>query len=84
VNTRQELYELSKGFDIALDVVRPPGANYFFRGQKNCLVPVTWVKIIGGGLSDGLDTRPCKIVDPRLVPKATTRAAAHNLDEEHS
>jgi len=39
---------------------------------KNCLVPVTWVKIIGGGrstsgaLSDGLDTSPCKILDPRL------------------
>jgi len=30
VNTRQELYELSKGSDIALDVVRQPGANYFF------------------------------------------------------
>jgi len=30
VNTKQELQELSKEFDIALDVVRPPGANYFF------------------------------------------------------
>jgi len=30
VNTKQELWELVKGFDIALDVVRPPGANYFF------------------------------------------------------
>jgi len=83
VNTRQELYELSKGSDIALDVVRPPGANYFFHGQKICLVPVTWVKIIGG-LSDGLDTRACKIVDQRLEPKSTTEVAAHNLDEEHS
>jgi len=29
-STKQELYELSKGFNIALEVVRPPGANYFF------------------------------------------------------
>jgi len=39
------------------------------KAKKNCLVPVTWVKIIGGGampLSDGLDTRPCKILDRRL------------------
>jgi len=39
------------------------------KARKNCLVPVTWVKIIGGGavpLSDGLETRPCKILDPRL------------------
>ena len=49
MNTKQELQELSKGFDIALDVIRPPGANYFFEGQKNCLSPVTWVKIIGWG-----------------------------------
>jgi len=42
----------------------------FLLRPKNCLVPVTWVKIIDGvavPLSDGLDTRPCKILDPHLI-----------------
>jgi len=33
------------------------------------LVPITWVKIVARPpvtLSDRLDTRPCKILDPRL------------------
>jgi len=36
---------------------------------KKCLVPITWVKIVARPpvtLSDRLDTRPCKILDPRL------------------
>jgi len=38
---------------------------------KNCLVAVTWVKIIGGmrikvPLSNGLHARLCKILDARL------------------
>jgi len=49
VNTKQELQELSKRFDIALDVVRPPGANYFFQGQKQLFGSGNGVKIIGGG-----------------------------------
>ena len=71
MNTKQELQELSKGFDVCrttawrqLFLLRPKklfGSGNM--GQNN------W----GGGarppvpLSDGLDTRPCKILDPRLA-----------------
>jgi len=69
VNTKQELYELSKGFDIALDVVYDRLAPTISSKAK---------KLFGSGnkgqnnrgeavpLSDGLDTRLCKILDPRL------------------
>jgi len=53
------------------------------KAKKNCLIPVTWVKIIEGGgarpplpLSDGLDTRPCKILDPRLCMHISVRLTA--------
>ena len=68
MNTKQELYELSKGFDIALDVVRRLAPTISSKAKK----------LLGSGnkgqnnrgeavpLSDGLDTRLCKILDPRL------------------
>ena len=49
------------------------GPTISSKAKKLPLVPVTWVKIIGGcarppvPLSDGLDTGPCKILDPRLM-----------------
>jgi len=73
-----------KGFDIALDVVRPPGGwrqLFLLRPKKNCLVPVTWVIIIGEGvpLSDELDTRPGKILDPRLIIYTPCRYKSSSL-----
>ena len=71
MNTKQELYRnLVKGFDRCRTTA---WRQRFLLKPKNCLVPVTWVEIIGGGavpLSDGLDTRSCKILDPRLKEPA--------------
>ena len=68
--TRSRNYRnLVKGFDRCRTTA---WRQRFLLRPKNCLVPVTWVEIIGGGvpLSDGLDTRSCKILDPRLKEPA--------------
>jgi len=69
VNTNQELYELSKGFDIALDVVLRLAPTVSSKAKKLFGSANTGQNNWGGGavpLSNGLDTRPCKILNQRL------------------